>query len=293
MQYTSQQDDWLVHPFRQRASVEETDNQIILDNGLIRRTFVTSPNFATIDYSNQITDSSLLRGIKPEAALTINGHQFEVGGLKGQPDYAYLDLDWIADLTSDPNAFQYLEYRVSKTESTYSWVRRRSTTPSVYPPEGVMLTVVFSPPSSVDSLQVSVHYELYQGIPVLSKWITIRNKSQKPIQLDGLSCEILAANEQEKHRLHVESDYAFSGIKTTQWGPDADYKTQVDYHYQMPLLMTSRYPLGPGYLFNRERLSGVFALLRFCMIVMRVREKDSHAAKCIAQSHHRSLRILF
>ena len=63
-----------------------------------------------------------------------------------------------------------------------------------------------------------------EAFPVLSKWVTIRNESQKPIQLDALSCEILAVNEQEKHRLHVESDYAFSGIETTQWGPDADYK---------------------------------------------------------------------
>ena len=64
--------------------------------------------------------------------------------------------------------------------------------------------------------------------------------------LDALSCEILAVNEQEKHRLHVESDYAFSRMETTEWGPDADYKTQVDYHYRMPLLLTSYYPLGPG-----------------------------------------------
>ena len=91
-----------------------------------------------------------------------------------------------------------------------------------------------------------MHYELYQGIPVLSKWITVHNEGQEPIQLDALSCEILAVNEQEKHRLHIESDYAFSRMETTQWGPDADYLTQVDYHYQMPLLMTSHYPLGAG-----------------------------------------------
>ncbi len=248
MQYTSQQNDWLIHPFPQPASVEETDNRLILDNGLIERTFVTSPNFATVDYTNQISGNSLLRGIKPEAVLTINGHPFEVGGLKGQPDYAYLDSDWISDLTSDPNTFQFCEYSVGEPEVPYPWVRRRSTTPSVYPPEGVTLTVAFSPPPSVDSLRVCVHYELYSGIPVLSKWIAIHNESQKPIQLDALSCEILAVNEQEKHRLHVESDYAFSGMETTQWGPDADYKTQVDYRYQMPLLMTSRYPLGPGIL---------------------------------------------
>ena len=248
MQYTSQQNDWLVQPFQQPASVRETDNRLILGNGLIERTFVTSPNFATVDYTNQITDSSLLRGIKPEAVLTMNGHLYEVGGLKGQPDYAYLDSEWIPDLTSDGNAFQFREYRVGETETPYPWVRRRSTASSVYPPEGVTLTVEFVSPPSVDALRVCVHYELYQGIPVLAKWITLHNESQKPIQLDALSCEILAVNEQEKHRLHVESDYAFSGVETTQWGPDADYKTQVDYHYQMPLLMTSCYPLGPGIL---------------------------------------------
>ena len=252
MQYTSQQNDWLVHPFRQPASVEETDNQLLLDNGLIRRVFVTSPNFATVDYTNQITGSSLLRGIKPEAVLTINGDEYEVGGLKGQPDYAYLDSDWVADLTTDENAFQFREYRVGEPETPYPWVHRRSTTPSVYPPEGVTLTVAFSPPPSLDSLRVCVHYELYRGIPVLSKWVTIHNEGQKLIQLNALSCEILALNEQETHRLHVESDYAFSGIETTQWGPDADYKTQVDYRYQMPLLMTSRYPLGPGTLLQPE-----------------------------------------
>ncbi len=248
MQYTSQQNDWLVQPFRQPALVEEKDSQLIIDNGLIRRTFATTPNFATVDYTNQITGNTLLRAIKPEAVLAINGNEYEVGGLKGQPDYAYLDSDWIADLTSDENAFQFREYRVGKPEIRYPWVHRRSTTSSVHPPEGVKLTVVFSPPPSANSLQVCLHYELYQGIPALSKWLTIHNESQEPIQLDALNCEILAGNEQEKHRLHVESDYAFSGMETTHWGPDTDYKTQVDYNYQMPLLMTSRYPLGPGIL---------------------------------------------
>ena len=51
MQYTSQQNDWLVQPFCHPASVEERDNQLILDNGLIQRIFVTSPNFATVDYT--------------------------------------------------------------------------------------------------------------------------------------------------------------------------------------------------------------------------------------------------
>ena len=261
MRYVSQQNDWLVHPFRQPASVEERDDQLILDNGLIRRTFRTTPNFATIDYTNQMTDSSLLRGIKPEAILTVDGHQYEVGGLKGQPDYAYLDLNWISDLTSAPEALQFREYRIGETEAPYPWVSRRTTTTSIYPAAGVSLTVVFSPPPAIGSLQVCVHYELYEGIPVLTKWITLHNKGQKSIRLDALICEILAVNEEEKHRLHVESDYAFSGMETTHWGPDADYKTQVDYHYQMPLLLTSQYPLGPGIVLRPEETFKSFRTL--------------------------------
>ena len=251
MHHISQQNDWLVQPFHQPATVQEKDNQIILGNGLIQRRFVTSPNFATFDYFNQITDSSLLRGIKPEAVLTIDGQELEVGGLKGQPDYAYLDNEWIANLTSDPNAFQFREYQIGKPEAPYPWEHRRTTTSAAYPPEGVTLTVAFSPPPATkeakgggDSLQVCVHYEIYQGIPVLSKWITIRNEGQKPIQLDALSCEILAVNEQDKHRLHVESDYAFSGVETTEWEKDADYNTIAFVRYQ--LLVKSYYPLGPG-----------------------------------------------
>ncbi len=243
MQYTSQQNDWLVQPYSKSATVQETDNQLLLDNGLIQRRFVTAPNFATVDYINQITGSRLLRGIKPEAVLTIEGQQFEVGGLKGQPEYAYLDEEWI--LANDQNAFQFREYRVGEPEAPYPWVQRRSNAASAYPPAGVTLTITFSPPpaigvkSDVSFLQVDVHYELYEGIPALSKWVTIHNKGQNPIQLDSLSCEILAVNEQEQHRLQVESDYAFSGMQTTRWGPDKDY-------HQMPLLMTSHYPLGPG-----------------------------------------------
>lgn len=81
---------------------------------------------------------------------------------------------------------------------------------------------------------------------MLAKWIEVNNLGQRKVQLEALSSEILAVNEQEKHRLHIESDYAFSQMETTQWGPDVVYKTQIDYHYQMPLLMTSTYPLGPG-----------------------------------------------
>ena len=83
------QQDWLINPCVQPATIDSDQNRLVLSNGLISRCFVTTPNFATINCSNLVTESSLLRGIKPEATLVVDGQQYAVGGLLGQPDYAY------------------------------------------------------------------------------------------------------------------------------------------------------------------------------------------------------------
>ena len=246
MSSVSQQSDWLIQPFNQPASIKEDQGRLVLSNGLIARSFVTAPNFATVDYINLVTGSTLLRGIKPEALITIDGQQVEIAGLIGQPDYAYLDLDWLVDLKSNPEAFQFVRYSVSQIEALYPWLAKRYAPPVEYPPKGIRLSVDYVAPSAFEGMEISIHYDLYQGIPVLSKQISINNWSERALFIEGLVCELIAVNEQEKHRLHVESDYAFSQMETTRWIPDEDYKTQIDYHYQMPLLMTSTYPLGPG-----------------------------------------------
>ena len=244
--------DWLVTRVETRATVGERPNvkEIVLVNGLIRRTFRVAPNAATIDYENLSTHVSILRGVKPEAVVVLDGQRFEVGGLKGQPDYAYLDKAWLDEMTGNPDAFQFSGFRAGVPEAPYPWNPKRHAPEAPWPPKGVTLTLDFVPPEAVreqyDGLVVSVHYALYEGIPVLSKWVTVQNGSQNAVQVDALETELLAVTEQEKGRLHVESDYAFCGVNTTHWGPDAEYLTQVDYHYQMPLLMTSKYPLGPG-----------------------------------------------
>ena len=47
-----------------------------------------------------MTGQALLRGVKPEATVTINGIRYEVGGLVGQPDYAYLLPEWLDQMRS-------------------------------------------------------------------------------------------------------------------------------------------------------------------------------------------------
>ncbi|MBM3237681.1 alpha-galactosidase [Candidatus Poribacteria bacterium] len=244
--------DWLVAPVDKSVKLKQcpTKNEIILTNGLISRTFRLSPNFATIDYTNLMTGASVIRGVKPEAIIKLDGHLIEIGGLKGQPDYAYLDPSWLEQMTSNPDAFQLTGYSTSEPKARYHWEHKRHAANVPWPPRGLELTANFQPPENLGEkykgLTVSVHYEMYEGIPLLCKWVTITNGSGAEIIVEAVESEILAVTEQEQHRLHIESDYAFYSMNTTHWGPDSEYKTQIDYHYQMPVLLVSKYPLGPG-----------------------------------------------
>jgi len=255
--------DWLVVPVDKPVQLKQCldKNEITLTNGLISRTFRISPNFATIDYTNLMTGASVIRGVKPEVIIELDSQRIEVGGLKGQPDYAYLDPSWLEQMTNNPETFQFTDYSISEPKACYHWEPKRHSANVPWPPRGLKLTANFQPPEGIKEkykgLTVSVHYEMYEGIPVLCKSITITNgsgteiipplsKGAGGIFVEYVESEILAVTEAEKHRLHIESDYAFAGMNTTHWGPDSDYKTQIDYHYQMPVLLTSEYPLGPG-----------------------------------------------
>ena len=246
------QTDWLVSGVKAPAAVEEhaDTGDLALSNGLVRRVFRTKPNFATVDLANLSSGSSVIRGVKPEAVVEIDGKRYEVGGLKGQPDYAYLDPTWLAAMTSDPEAFQFTGHATGKPQARYPWKPKRHSLPGPWPPAGLALTAEFRPPESVAAkykgLKVSVHYELLGGIPALAKWVSVLNGTDREVVVSAVESEILAVTEREKPRLHLESNYAFAGMNTTCWGPDPQYKTQVDYNYQMPLLATSKAPLGPG-----------------------------------------------
>ncbi len=97
--------DWLLDVSPYTAGVYRTGHpsQIVLCNGLIRRTFRLAPNGATVGLDNLMTDQAVIRGVKPEAIVEIDGVRYDVGGLKGQPNYAYLTPDWL-DVGTDRSA---------------------------------------------------------------------------------------------------------------------------------------------------------------------------------------------
>ncbi len=61
--------DWLITPITTKAQVYRSNDEkeIILFNGLLKRSFRIQPNLACVDYRNMSTGQQLLRAVKPEA----------------------------------------------------------------------------------------------------------------------------------------------------------------------------------------------------------------------------------
>ena len=98
------QTDWLIQPISKKAEIVVNNQYIHLDNGLVKRSFYMGANLACIDYTNLTTGQQLLRSIEPEARVVINGNSYNVGGLIGQSEKAYLIKGSEKSLTTDKDA---------------------------------------------------------------------------------------------------------------------------------------------------------------------------------------------
>jgi hypothetical protein len=119
----------------------------VLSNGLVRRTFRLAPNAATVGLDNLATGEAILRGVKPEAMVEIDGVRYEIGGLKGQPNYAFLRPEWIDDLKANPDALQFTGFEIGKPKERLGWKQLRHHAPNLkWPPEGVYLRMNYRMP---------------------------------------------------------------------------------------------------------------------------------------------------
>ena len=149
--------DWLIDnsSFKAKVCRAKADNTITLENGLVRRTFQLGPNCATVGLDNLVSGQALLRAVRPEAMITLDGRRYEVGGLSGQLDLAYIRPEWLKFLHANPQALQFVGLEVSKPKSRLAWKRVRHHAPNVeWPPKGVHLRLDFEMPHVVSVNQV-------------------------------------------------------------------------------------------------------------------------------------------
>ena len=255
--------DWIINSKSFKASVDHVGSRLFLTNGLISRGWKLEPNLACISFDNLMTGETLLRAVKPEAEVTINGETYRVGGLMGQSNLAYLTESIIEELVVEPSALKLSNWDVSQPIPRFGWPKNRHHAPnSDWPPKGIRLSFEFLSPDPY--FELTVHYELYDGIPALSKWLTVENHGTRPFVIDQFVSEILALTPYEDPvewrevpiappNIHVETDYAFGGFShknssrhSIHWLTDIDFKTQVNYDLQNPCLLHVKPQLGPN-----------------------------------------------
>ncbi|MCP5516697.1 MAG: hypothetical protein H7A45_05465 [Verrucomicrobiales bacterium] len=138
--------DWLLEPapFAARAVRGSQPQTLVLANGLVSRTFRLGPNAATVGLDNLGTDQALLRGIKPEAYVELEGQRYAVGGLRGQADFAFVRPEDLDQLEADPEALRFAGFVVGEPGARLPWRPVRHHAPGVkWPPQGVHLRLDF------------------------------------------------------------------------------------------------------------------------------------------------------
>jgi len=257
--------DWLIKPAGYRAEVRTGQNPdtVTLTNGLISRTWRLGSSPTTVRFDNLMTGEAMLRATEPEAILTVDGEPMTLGGLQGQPDRAYLTDDWIAHMTPVPSAFKFEGYTVGAPDVPIPWTPKRHHAPDLqWPPRGQSIAFRYGVEAGqYKGLKALVHYQLYDGIPLLGKYVTLENESAATVRLTSFTLEKVGFTEPDsvvdtpqawmRPDLTVATDYSFGGMamnasnSTVYWEKDPAYTTQVNYKLETPCVLEIRPPLGP------------------------------------------------
>ncbi|MDZ7604563.1 MAG: hypothetical protein U5K79_03025 [Cyclobacteriaceae bacterium] len=150
--------DWLIDASGAIAKLyRDSQGNLVVSNGLLSRTISTFPDGATISYLNMVNDESLIRSVRPEAAISIDGYAFEVGGLYGQPVHNYLLPEWLESMTAQKGNFHLKSYTANPIRERFAWKKRLEWMPQdlPWPPPGIELTFTYQ----LDDLDVEEVYK--------------------------------------------------------------------------------------------------------------------------------------
>ena len=267
MAQTKAKPDWCLDgaPYKSNIIVANDGKTITLDNGLVRRSFKLASNAVCVDYVNEINGQQLLRSVKPEARIVINGKNYDVGGLHGQKENAYLKPDWLSNFTTGQNDFLYTHFEIKPLVQQINWKNKFWASNSKQP-TGKAISFYYKPSApQLEGMVVVVNYELYDGLPLIVKSLSIQNKGDKVFKIDRVVNEVLGLVEEQSavvgneaqmakpQGIYIETNYAFNNAmrydlsdQTTHWKADSTYTSQVNYGYKTPCLLEVYPASGPG-----------------------------------------------
>ncbi len=265
----AQEQDWLLDPAPFRARVDQSADarEVTLDNGLLGLRLRLQPALALVAIEQRTSGQQLLRAAAPLGSFTIGGKVAHVGGLLGQPNRAFLMPEWLDTMQADPTAFAWEgSFEALPIEARFPWRRSRATPAGVeWPPAGQHVWFPCAAPAGLPKgLTVTVHLEIYDGIPMFAHWLELQNGSDGPIEVDSFTSLRLPLVEAESRveperlgvrlpNVYVETDHSFHAMTgadgsshCVRWLADPDFETQVNYEKQTRCLLEVKPDVGPA-----------------------------------------------
>lgn len=197
--------DWVIHSDFSPAVICEKSGKIVLENGLVRREIETK-GCQTVSFFNFQKGIELISSAHGDFQLTVNGK------------------------TYDPKEFDFAEYRIVPCEERVPF--KKSPTMTVqgeYPPKGKAVELFYA--GRTLDVSVTVRYEIYDGMPVIMKRLTVRNNSEAAVTVDNIAADVLCITE-NRDTLFVDSDYnsttQFLGLELSKYA-----KNYARYRYEM------------------------------------------------------------
>ena len=256
--------DWLLNPERSRAGVDRSSDgkSIIIANGMVSRTFRVFPNLATTNIVNRMLGESMIRAVSMEGTVCIDGREWNIGGLGGQPERGYLKDEWTDSMEVLPESFIVEDFQVRDMAPEMEWDRCRW---ALNKEDATGKEIVFTlrGRGETGNIYVKLYFSVYDNIPVIRKRMEVVNRSGRTVDVDRFRLEYLAFAEPEslsggdpatflKPGIHIESDYHCKGSFTEKetditekWLTDTLYTSQRNYGLQTPCILEVSPGTGP------------------------------------------------
>lgn len=257
--------DWLTEHPGQIAKVNRAgEKDLIISNGLISRTIRLTPNAATVSLKNLVTSEEYIRSVKPEALVVIDGVSYPVGGLKGQKEHGYFLPGWLDNMYSESNAFVLKDFEIKDMTDHIHWRHTRWIPRTQWNREGKEVVFYYEHTrGNLSDVVVEIHYEIFNKIPLMAKWMVVRNNGELEIRINHFTSEIIAHPEKNNFvdvpvqwdapNLYMKNDYAFGGFtyvesdRSISWETDPEYTSQVNWERKTPVILKSQPKTGPDY----------------------------------------------
>ena len=161
------------------SKIEKTENGFAFSNGLVRREIET-PTGKTLSFENLQTGVQLIAAPYADFEISVNGKTQSAAVFKFEKAEEVPCLERVA---------------FRKTETM--------TAGGVYPPPGKAVLLHYS----AEGLpSVTVRYEIYDGMPVMMKRLTVHNGGKAAVTIDNMAVDVLKITD-NRDTLFVDSDY--------------------------------------------------------------------------------------